>query len=150
MADIHTPRVVGLYTAVNAGAAMQPHNLVQVEPGVGIPGDRYATGQGHWSDPKWPDQELTIVEAELQDELRLGGAGLRRNIVTRGVDLADYIGQEFRLGTALLRGVRKCDPCGYIETLTRPGVTEALAGRGGLRVAVIEAGIVRLGDPFPG
>ena len=35
---------------------MQSHDAVRVEPGLGIAGDRYATGEGHWSDPRWPDQ----------------------------------------------------------------------------------------------
>jgi MOSC domain-containing protein YiiM len=119
---------------------------VQLVPGVGIPNDRYAAGQGHWSDPRWPDQQVTLVEAELCESLGLPLDGLRRNIVTRGAALESLIGLEFRLGSALLRGVRPCDPCRYIETLTRGGLFNELSGRGGLRAAVIEPGTVAIGD----
>jgi hypothetical protein len=140
------PTVVGLFVATAAGEPMESRAAIEVVPGVGIPGDRYATGEGHWSDPRWPDQEITLVEAELQEQLGLTIDGLRRNIVTRGVDLATLIGKEFAIGTATFRGVRPCDPCRYIETLTRDGLFAELAGRGGLRAAVLIAGVIRLGD----
>ncbi|MEZ4553661.1 MAG: hypothetical protein R3B59_07105 [Dehalococcoidia bacterium] len=58
------------------------------------------------------------------------------------------IGVHFRLGEALLLGVRPCDPCRYIQQLTgTPGLTKGLAGeRGGLRVRILEGGRIRLGD----
>lgn len=143
-----TGTVVALLTAPSAGVAMRSHAAVHLVPGVGIPGDRYATGLGHWSDPRWPDQELTLVEAELAEELGLAHDQLRRNIVTRGVDLSTLVGRQFWLGDALVRGVRPCDPCRYIEGLVRPGLFRDLAGRGGLRAAILSAGQVRLGDPL--
>lgn len=146
MVNVGGGRVTGLYTAVAAGEPMQSHDAVRVEPGLGIAGDRYATGEGHWSDPRWPDQQLTLVEAELQEALGLDSDGLRRNIVTRGIDLATLIGVEFRIGTARLRGVRPCDPCRYIETLTHAGLFGELAGRGGLRAEVVSAGVIHVGD----
>lgn len=139
--------VAQLLTAPRAGAPMSRHESLEMVAGVGIPGDRYAEGLGHWSDPRWPDQQLTLVEAELADDLGLDDpALLRRNIVTRGVDLADLIGREFRVGSALLRGVRPCDPCRYLEHLVREGLFRDLAGRGGLRAEVVAGGVVRVGD----
>jgi MOSC domain-containing protein YiiM len=140
------PSVVGLFIASAAGEPMESREAVEVVPGVGIPGDRYATGRGHWSDPRWPDQQVTLVEAELAEALGLPLDGLRRNIVTRNAGLETLIGQTFTIGTATLQGVRPCDPCRYIETLTRQGLFEELAGRGGLRAAVIEAGVIQVGD----
>ena len=135
-----------LLTSPAAGQPMDEHGQVELTPGVGIEGDRYATKLGHWSDPRWPDQQLTMVEDELATELNLDPRQLRRNIVTHGVTLSDLIDREFTLGTARLRGVRPCDPCRYLETLTREGLFDELGGRGGLRVAVISGGTVRLGD----
>lgn len=125
---------------------MVAHERVRVVPGVGIPGDRYAERLGHWSDPKWPDQELTLVEGELLEELGLPLDGLRRNVVTRGLDLKWLAGREFSIGTARLAGVRPCDPCRYIEALTRPGLFGELHGRGGLRARVLGAGELAVGD----
>jgi MOSC domain-containing protein YiiM len=117
-----------------------------VEPGLGIPGDRYATRRGHWSDPRWKDQELTLVEAEFLERLGLPWPALRRNIVTRGVDLLDLVGLDFAVGSAVLRGARPCAPCMYIERLNRPGLFKELENRGGVRVRVIQAGTISVGD----
>jgi hypothetical protein len=146
MGQVQTPTVVGLFTAPGAGEPMQRHASVIVAVGIGIPDDRYAKRTGHWSDPRWPDQELTFVEAELLRELQLPLESLRRNVVTRGIDLEDLIGSEFSIGSARLRGVRRCTPCGYIERLTRPDLLRQLADRGGLRAEVIEAGEFEIGD----
>ena len=138
--------VIGLYTAVRAGAPIQSHTSVELVPGVGIAGDRYATRLGYWSDPRWPDQELTIVEAEVAEELGIDPGRLRRNIVTRGVRLAHVIGATFQIGNALLVGVRSCDPCRYLDGLTRPGLGHALHGRGGLRVHILRGGTIQVTD----
>jgi MOSC domain-containing protein YiiM len=105
------------------------------------------TRLGHWSDPKWKDQQLTIVAAELLEELGLSQDALRRNIVTQGIALDDLIGLEFAIGTARLRGRRLCAPCGYVGRLNqRPGLFTELAGRGGIRVSVVGAGRIEVGD----
>lgn len=139
-------RVVGLYTALRAGAPMDGQVSVEVVPGIGIPGDRYATKQGYWSDPKWPDQELTLIEVEVAEALPLEASRLRRNVVTRDVRLDGLIGATFQIGGAVLVGVRPCDPCAYIETLNRPGLAKALVSRGGLRAHIVRGGRIRLGD----
>ncbi len=139
-------RVIGIFTAESAGEPMRSHDAAELVPGAGIPGDRYATGQGHWSDPRWPDQELTLVESELLEDLGLPLDGLRRNIVTRGIDLAEAIGGDLQIGEAIVHAVRICEPCRYIETLTRPGLFRELDGNGGLRVAVVRGGMIRIGD----
>jgi MOSC domain-containing protein YiiM len=141
-----SPQIVGLYTAVSAGQPMDRHERLQVVEALGIPGDRYATRTGHWSDPRWKDQQLTLVESEFLDRLGLTADALRRNIVTLGVELTDLYGLDFTIGTATLRGMRGCAPCKYIEGLNRPGLFRELQGYGGLRVAVIESGTIAVGD----
>lgn len=140
-------RVAGLYVAARAGAPVEPRDEVELVPGVGIPGDRYATRAGYWSDPTWPDQELTLAEAEVAEALGLDPGLLRRNVATRGVRLNDLVGVTFRLGEAVLEGVRPCDPCRHLAELAgRPGLVRDLAGRGGLRARIVAGGRVRLGD----
>ena len=53
-----------------------------------------------------------------------------------------------RIGEVLLRGMRLCEPCDHLESLTRPGVREALIHRGGLRAQILEGGVIRVGDPI--
>jgi MOSC domain-containing protein YiiM len=140
------PRIVGLYTAASAGAPVESHASVELTPGVGIVGDRYARRRGYWSDPRWPDQEVTLIEAETAAALQIEAGYLRRNLVTQDIDLAALIGVSFQIGEAELLGVRPCDPCRHLEELTRSGVAVALAGRGGLRAKVLRGGRVALGD----
>lgn len=141
------PVVTGLFTAPKAGEAMTSWESVALLAGVGVDGDRYATRQGHWSDPRWRDQQLTLVEAELLEELGLPADGLRRNVVVRGMDLKDLVGLEFGIGDAVMRGQRICSPCRYIGTLNgRERLLKQLGGRGGIRVSVVQGGTIRLGD----
>lgn len=151
MVDLHGNRVLsaqvsGLYTAVHAGAPMRPQAWVEAMPGVGISGDRYATGRGHWSDPRWPDQEVTLVEGEVAEDLAVDAGQLRRNIVTRGVRLNDLIGLTFQIGGVRLVGVRCCAPCRYLDSLTRPGLRHALRERGGLRTHILQGGRIHVAD----
>ena len=140
--------IVAIYTAEAAGCPMCAHERVEVVAGTGIRGDRYATRKGHWSDPRWRDQQLTLVEAEVLEAIGLPWEGSRRNLVTRGVALMDLAGLDFALGGARLRAKRQCAPCRYIEMLNhRPGLMKELGeGRGGLRVAVVEGGTMCVGD----
>ena len=142
-------RVEQLLVATEAGAPMQSREAVELASGKGIVGDRYAGGRGHWSDPKWPDQELTLVESEVALTLGIEPMQLRRNIVTSGVDLGALIGRRFRVGAggAMVEGVRPCDPCAYIEGFSRAGMLKELAGGlGGLRARIIRGGWVHAGD----
>jgi MOSC domain-containing protein YiiM len=140
--------IEAIYTAVAEGAPMESRELVEVVAGVGIEGDRYALGKGRFSDPKYADQQLTLVESEVIDRVGLRIDETRRNLVTRGVVLEDLIGRQFRIGNALIRGIRPCDPCSYLESLTRPGIVRDMAHKGGLRAEVVSSGAVRVGDPI--
>jgi hypothetical protein len=139
-------RVTGLYTAVSAGSPIESHESVDVQQGLGIAGDRYALKRGYWSNPRWPDQEITLVESEVAGDLAVDPASLRRNIATTGVRLNELIGATFRIGTATLVGVRSCDPCLHLDSLTRPGLSRQIASRGGLRACVLTSGRIRIGD----
>lgn len=141
-----TPVVSALFTAPAAGEPMQSHQTVELVAGRGIPGDRYLLGTGHWSDPQWPDQELTLFDKSVAERLGLPSETFRRNIVISGLPVLDLIGVKFKLGSATLRGVRHCDPCRYLEKLVRPGIVDALEHDGGVRCAIITSGTVSVGD----
>jgi MOSC domain-containing protein YiiM len=118
----------------------------------GLEGDRYFHTSGSFS--RWPGEgrAVTLIEAEAIEAVgREAGIDLtagrsRRNLLTRGVRLADLNGRRFRIGQALFRGTRVCEPCAFLERLTEPGAFAALKGRGGLRADVLEGGIIRAGD----
>jgi MOSC domain-containing protein YiiM len=126
---------------------MCAHGRVSVEAGLGIPGDRYRTRRGHWSDPRWRDQQITFIAREFLDRLSLSETALRRNVIIEGVELELLVGLEFAIGTARFQGRRLCAPCMYIERLNaRPGLFTSLAGHGGIRAAVLESGEFAVGD----
>lgn len=135
--------VITLGTAASAGAPVEAKPSIRVAIARGVLDDRYSEGRGHFQG--YPDQEVTLVEAEDAEAAGVEPLTLRRNIVTRGVDLEMLIGRTFRIGNALLHGMRVCLPCGYLEGVTRrPGLKSAI--RGGLRARVVQAGEVRVGD----
>ena len=141
------PGILQICVAPEAGAVMESREWVEVVAGVGIRDDRYTTKRGHWSDPRWREQQLTFVEAETADDLGIEPSLLRRNLVTRGVHLQGLLGLEFRVGEVLLAGMLPCDPCQYLENLLeRPGLLRDLVGRGGLRTRVLEGGRIAVGD----
>ena len=117
----------------------------------GLEGDRYATKRGHWSPIARSGDGLTLIEGEVVDSLARDGlmvnpGDTRRNITVRGIRLDDLIGRRFRIGGAVVQGVRRCEPCQYLEGLLDQPVLHPLVHRGGLRVNVLEGGEIAVGD----
>lgn len=146
-----TPKLVAIYTAPAGGAPMQVHDEIAVVAGAGLVGDRYATKTGEFSEREGAGREVTLIAREAIAAANAAGEIVgehetRRNLVTEGVDLDQLIGRTFSVGSVVLRGVRDCPPCAYLEKITRPGVRSALEDRGGLRADVVRAGVLRVGD----
>ena len=144
-------RVEAIYLSAGEGEPMRAAGQVRVLAGVGLEGDRYATGRGHFSKAPGTGRAVTLIEAEVLEELRDRGIALepgeaRRNLTTRGVALNDLVGRRFRVGGVLLLGTRLCEPCAYLEELLHKPVLLPLLHRGGLRADVLEGGEIRAGD----
>jgi hypothetical protein len=146
------PTAAGTVTAiVLAPAAEAPLRSVeraQAIAGRGLLGDRYADGAGTFSPGGGRGRDLTLVAAEVLEDVGLDPVEARRNVVVRGVDLDTLRGRRFRIGGVECLGQRRCEPCAHLERLTRPGVLRALAHRGGLRADILRGGDVRVGDPI--
>lgn len=140
----HMPgKVVALGTARGKGLPIEPRDTIRVAVARGVLDDRYSEGAGYFQG--YPDQEVTLVEAEDAEWIGVDPLATRRNIVTRGVKLEELIGRSFRIGSATLHGMRACLPCNYLsEMLRKPDLKATL--RGGLRARVVHAGDVRVGD----
>lgn len=143
--------VVALCTAPSAMAACVAHDAVRTIGGVGIEGDRYATGAGTFSSDRRGGQAVTLIAEESIAQARANGAEIdaltcRRNIVTRGIVLEPLIGTTFAIGTAVLRAVRLAEPCAHLERVTEPGVLRAMVHLGGIRADIVEDGEIRIGD----
>jgi MOSC domain-containing protein YiiM len=144
--------VVDIYTATEGGAAMQAQSQVHVIAGKGIEGDRYAAQTGAFSKPDEPNQQITLIEREAiegacqQYDMELSAAEMRRNVVTENVALNHLVDREFTVGAARLRGLKLCEPCGYLTKMLGKDVVKAMKHRGGLRCEVLQGGAIAVGD----
>jgi MOSC domain-containing protein YiiM len=145
--------IVSLFVGESAGGPLSPVKQVRAVPGKGLEGDRYFRNAGTFSKPEQePDYEVTLIEAESIEALQrdygieLAPNESRRNVLTRGVSLNHLVGREFHAGDVALRGIRLCEPCSHLQTLTRQGVLKGLIHRGGLRAQILTPGVIRVGD----
>jgi MOSC domain-containing protein YiiM len=115
--------------------------------GHGVVGDRYESSRnGPRQVTLIASEDIAAITAflglpEIAPEL------LRRNIVTRGINLVALKDGRFRVGAALLEGSGDCAPCSRMEKTFGPGGYNAVRGHGGITARVINGGIVHLGDP---
>jgi MOSC domain-containing protein YiiM len=145
-------QVAAIHIALQAGEPLQAVDRVRATVGVGLEGDRYATGRGHYSHDRRVSRDLTLIEAEIIDALytehgiSLEAGETRRNLTTRGVRLNALVGRRFWIGTILCEGTRLCEPCQYLaDSLGKP-VLRALVHRGGLRADILADGYIQVGD----
>jgi MOSC domain-containing protein YiiM len=145
-------KVIAIHIAPAAEAPMESVSEVRAVPGQGLEGDRYFQRQGTFWKPN-PDVEVTLIESEAFDGLRretnldLDPSAGRRNIVTRGVPLNHLVDREFSIGEVRLRGLRLCEPCKHLQTISgKPGILGGLIHRGGLRAQILSPGMVKVGD----
>ncbi len=139
--------VAAIVLAPAAEAALRSVAVAQASAVRGLQGDRYADGAGTFSGGAGRGRDLTLVAAEVLEDVRLDPVDARRNLVVRGVDLDALRGRRFRVGEVECLGQRRCEPCAHLERLTRAGVLRALAHRGGLRADILRGGELRAGDP---
>jgi len=130
--------------AINIGSsdAIAPVNSVSVLAGKGLKGDRYFFEAG-----AGPGEALTLIEAEVLEDVGLSGPQARRQVVVRGVRLNDLVGKRFRVGEVEVVGVKLCEPCLHLQSLTRDGIIKDLVHRGGLRADILNDGTIAVGDP---
>lgn len=141
-----------IFIAESGGAPMRPLQEAELIGGVGIKGDRYATGRGHYSYKPRPDRQVTLIEMETLEalerdhSLQLAPIETRRNLVTRGVPLNHLVRHCFRVGDVLLYGDRLNVPCRYLEELLGKPVFAPLVHRSGLNCQILRGGVIHVGD----
>ncbi len=146
-------RLLHIHIAPAARAPMEGRASARLLPGIGIEGDRYATGLGTYS--PFPDiREVTLIETETLEALRrdhgidLAPAQHRRNLTTQGVPLNHLVGRRFRVGSVLLEGGRLNTPCRYLDMITGLTVCDLMVHRSGLNARILEGGDIRPGNPI--
>jgi MOSC domain-containing protein YiiM len=122
--------------------ALRPVQSVTAVEGKGLEGDRHFYAEG-----ARPGGAITLIEAEVLEDVGLSGPESRRQVVTRGVRLNDLVGKRFFVGEVECEGVELCEPCLHLQSLTRPGLIDELVHRGGLNADVLSSGTISVGDP---
>jgi hypothetical protein len=147
--------VEALAVAPAAEADMELLEVAYARARRGLEGDRYAAGAGTFSPRAGhrPGYDLTLIAAEVLDELSAAGHGIdfaatRRNVLTRGIDVNALVGRTFRIGDVLCEGRRLCEPCVHLDRLSGPSLLRPLIHKGGLRVDILSDGELRLGAPI--
>lgn len=144
--------LLAIHIAPEASAPMVALDAARLIEGVGIEGDRYATGKGTYSHKPHADRQVTLIEAETLEALRrdhgieLAPHETRRNLTTAGVPLNHLVGRRFRVGEVVLFGGRLNVPCRYLEDLLGKKVFKPLINRSGLNCRIVKGGVVRVGD----
>src|SRR5260370_20646156 len=119
--------------AINIGPsdAIGPVGSVRAVAGQGLEGDRYFAPDG-----AGPGEALTLIEAEVLADVGLTGAQSRRQVVVRGVRVNDLVGKRFWIGDVECVGVKLCEPCAHLQSLTRPGIIKVMIHRAGLNADI--------------
>jgi hypothetical protein len=87
---------------------------VRAVSGTGLLSDRYAMRTGYWSADQRVSRDITLIEAEVLEQLAhahgrsLASGATRRNVTTRGVSLNRFVGQVFWIGEILCAGGPDC------------------------------------------
>ena len=109
--------------------------------GRGVRDDRYFDFKDDYKG------QITFFSLEVFDELcsamqirDCSPALARRNVITRGVDLNELIGQEFEVQGVRFFGMEECRPCYWMDGAFAPGAQEFLKGRCGLRAKILTNG----------
>lgn len=135
---------IGVRPARNA--PLVARETVRLQAHSGVEGDHYET---HHDGAR----QATFIAAEDIDAVAsfLGRSDvhpdlLRRNFVTRGINLLALKGRRFRMGTAVFETSGECAPCSRMETNLGQGGFNAMRGRGGITARIVEGGAVQIGD----
>ena len=140
--------VEAIYISEKAGKPMIHLDEVTALKGLGLKGDRYCSGEGSFNRKSPGKRQVTLMNALFFEESGFEFSQSRRNIFTKDVELMYLIGREFKIGDALFRGVKYCDPCQRPNKLLRikKSFKETFLDRGGLVAEILEGGVIRTGD----
>jgi len=143
-----------IYIASEEGLETQSVTDIQVVAGFGIVGDR------NFNKSKWRGQNITFIESEViiqfnkEYKQNFCYGDLRRNVITKGIDLNSLVNKQFSIGDARFLGIELCEPCNYLSktiknsTLSSKQIVKAFVHRGGLRADVIHGGSLSTGMAF--
>jgi len=118
---------------------------VECVAGRGIRGDRFFDYKEDYKG------QITFFDLATYESLcrqfnvtHVGPDVFRRNVLTEGQDLNEWIGQEFEVQGIRFSGSEEARPCYWMNQAFAEGAEEALRGRGGLRARILSDGVLRV------
>jgi len=126
-------------------APLQALETAEIDEAQGVIGDHYEGRSRKRQVTLIASEHIAAIASFLGRE-EVSPLDLRRNIVTRGVNLLALKEAWIQIGDAVLEPTEECHPCSRMEAALGPGGYNAMRGHGGLTLRVVSGGRVRLGD----
>ncbi len=141
-------KVIGIYIAFEAGEPMHEVPKVMALKGIGLKDDRYSKGAGSFNKGLLGKRQVTLINLRFFKGAHFLFKDSRRNIITEGVELMWLIGKEFKIGEAIFKGVKYCDPCDRPNTLIKNpnSFKKDFEDGGGIIAEVVEGGMIYFGS----
>ena len=120
-------------------------NEVAIIAGEGLAGDHFSVKSSN-------KREVTLIQQEHIDAVgsylstTIAPELLRRNLVTKGINLLALKDKQFSIGETILQYTGECQPCSRMEENLGPGGYNAMRGHGGITASIVQDGMIRLGD----
>ena len=121
--------------------------FIDVLANKGVIGDR------HFKDYNDPYCQLSLIESENIDEynfkfgLSIPYVNFRRNIITKGIRLNEFVGKKLKIGNVEVEGIDLCRPCKHLsEILNQDNIIKEFLRKGGLRCQILSSSKIMVGD----
>ncbi|KQR76884.1 molybdenum cofactor sulfurase [Burkholderia sp. Leaf177] len=126
-------------------SSMRPVDETILDPHDGLGGDHYSRDSGIRQVTLIQAESLAAIASHLGLET-LAPECLRRNLVTRGINLLALKDRKFRIGDAVLEMTGECHPCSRLEETLGVGGYNATRGFGGITAKVLARGRIYVGE----
>ncbi len=126
-------------------APLQAVDAAEIDEAQGLIGDHYLGRSRNRQVTLIASEHLAAIASYLGRE-EVSPPDLRRNIVTRGINLLALKDSWVQIGEAVLDPTAECHPCSRMEATFGEGGYNAVRGHGGLTARVVRGGRIRLGD----
>ena len=140
-------KVLEIAISKNSKGEMKNVNNVKTFAGKGLEGDRHFKANNN------KRSQITLIESEnINYYNKISGTSIqlinfRRNIITQGIYLNEFLNKEFLIGKVKVKAHDLCRPCKFLqERLKQTDIIKEFIHKGGLRCEILEDGEISVGD----
>ena len=140
-------KVLEIAISKNSKGEMKNVNNVKTFAGKGLEGDRHFKANNN------KRSQITLIEYEnINYYNKISGTSIqlinfRRNIITQGINLNEFLNKEFLIGKVKVKAHDLCRPCKFLqERLKQTDIIKEFINKGGLRCEILEDGEISVGD----